>query len=280
MELLDSHAHLNFDSFATDREAVLERAWKTGLTQIICIGLGPDGAREALALAEMEERIRVTVGVHPHDAHLGVVWEGDPCDPLPEKARAAWEAARAATLIDFEVLARRPEVVAIGEVGLDYHYDYSPRKLQRDLFRSFIRLAAQIGLPLVIHTREAGRDTIRILQEERAERAGGVIHCFGGDPELGRAALEMGFYLGLAGPLTFKKADELRAAAKDVPLDRLLVETDCPYLAPVPYRGKRNEPAHVIEVVRKLAELRDLSPEEIGRITAANARRLFGVASK
>lgn len=277
MELLDSHAHLDFDSFATDREAVLERAWKTGLTQIICIGLGADGAREALALAEMDERIWATVGLHPHDAHLGVACEGDPCDPLPEEARAAWEKARAASLSDLEALVRRPKVVAIGEVGLDYHYDHSPRQLQRDLFRSFIRLAARSGLPLVIHTREASRDTIRILREERAERVGGVIHCFGGDPELERAALEMGFYLGLAGPLTFKKADELRAAARDVPLDRLLVETDCPYLAPVPYRGKRNEPAHVIEVVRKLAELRDLSPEEIGRITAANARRLFGM---
>ncbi len=277
MELLDSHAHLDFDSFEGDREAVLDRAWETGLTQIVCIGLGADGARETLALADTDERLRATVGVHPHDAHLGVSWEGDPCDPLPKEARAAWETARAATISDFELLARRPKVVAIGEVGLDYHYDHSPRQLQRDLFRYFIRLAKLCGRPLVIHTREASRDTIRILREEEANRVGGVIHCFGGDPELGRTALEMGFYLGLAGPLTFKKADELRSAAGLAPLERLLVETDCPYLAPVPYRGKRNEPAHVIEVVRKLAEIRDLSPEEIGRITAANARRLFGM---
>ncbi len=276
-EFLDSHAHLDFDSFDKDRQAVLDRAWGAGCSQIISIGLGLAGAKEAIDLARSDPRIWATVGVHPHEADLEIAWEGDATQPVSDKLRSDWAHKKNAAIDVFALMSRDPKVIAIGEVGLDYHYDNSPRPLQRDLFKEFIRLAVRLDLPLVIHCREAEPDCIEILKEENAQKVGGVIHCFSGEPELARAGMDMGFHFGLAGPLTFKKAGALRAVVKDLPMDRLLVETDCPYLAPTPYRGKRNEPSYVVEVVKTLANMKDLPVEEVGRITAQNARRVFKI---
>jgi TatD DNase family protein len=277
LELLDSHAHLGFEAYQEDLGEVLDRSWQAGVTQIVTIGLGVEGAREAVRLAGLDRRIWATVGIHPHEADLGVPWQGDPAAAISEATRESWESRKESTLSRLSRLAEESRVVAIGEVGLDYHYDHSPRRLQQDLFREFIRLARSTELPLVVHSREAEEDTIRILREEGAEKAGGVIHCYGGDQELGDTALELGFFLGLAGPLTFKNATSLRKAAARLPLERLLVETDCPYLAPEPFRGKRNEPAYVAEVVKTLAKVRGLPVDKVGQTTAENAKRLFRI---
>jgi len=273
--LIDSHAHLDFADFADDREQVLERAWQAGLQAIVCVGLGRDGAEQAVALAAGDERLRATVGIHPHDAHLGVEFPERAGEEVDPELLAEWQRRLPGVMREMERLARQPGVVAMGEVGLDYHYDFSPRPLQRELFAAFIDLARRLGLPLVIHSREAAADTVAIMRRRQAAACGGVFHCFGGDALLQQAAREFDFYLGLAGPLTFKNAEGLRRVAAELPLERLLVETDCPYLAPVPYRGRRNEPAHVVEVARRLAEIRKLPLEKIARVTSENARRLF-----
>ena len=273
MELIDTHAHLDFGAFDKDRQAMIGRAWGAGLVNIITIGSGngTQSADDAIALAEGHEKIFATVGVHPHDADLGIKGKVD------AEVWSAWEEQKRQVLERFSRLAQDPKVVAVGEVGLDFHYDNSPREMQRDLFRSFVKLALAQKLPLVIHSREAEEETARILREERAGEVGGVIHCFSGQPLLLEAALELGFYFGIVGVVTFKKARELHQAVGEIPPEKLLVETDCPYLAPVPYRGKRNEPAYVVETVREIARLRDQEPEEIARITTENAKRLFGI---
>lgn len=278
MELIDTHAHLDFDAFDQDRAAMIGRAWGVGLANIITIGSGngTQSADDAIALAEGDEKIFATVGVHPHDADLGIKWKGDPKGPVDEDVWRAWEEEKQRVLERFFKLAGHPRVRAVGEVGLDFHYDNSPRQMQRDLFRSFVKLALQRKMHLVIHSREAEEETAQILKEERAGEVGGVIHCFSGRPLLMEAALDLDFHFGIVGVVTFKKARELHRAVKDLPAERLVVETDCPYLAPVPYRGKRNEPAYVVETVREIARLRDQTPEEIARITTENARRLFG----
>ncbi|MFC1655038.1 TatD family hydrolase, partial [Myxococcota bacterium] len=249
-------------------------AWGAGLVNIITIGSGngTQSADDAIALAEGHEKIFASVGVHPHDADLGIKGKVD-------AVWSAWEERKRQVLERFSKLAEHPRVVAVGEVGLDFHYDNSPREMQRDLFRSFVKLALSQKLPLVIHSREAEQDTVQILQEENAREVGGVIHCFSGQPLLAKAAMDLGFYVGIVGVVTFKKARELHQAVLEMPADKLLVETDCPYLAPVPYRGKRNEPAYVVDTVREIARLRNQEPEEIARITTENARRLFGVGS-
>jgi TatD DNase family protein len=257
------------------------RAWGAGLVNIITIGSGngTQSADNAIALAEGNEKIFATVGVHPHDADLGIKWKGDPKGPVDTQVWNAWEEKKQQVLDRFSKLAEHPRVVAVGEVGLDFHYDNSPREMQRDLFRSFVRLALERKLPLVIHSREAEEETVRVLKEEDAGEVGGVIHCFSGRPLLGEAAMELDFYMGIVGVVTFKKARELHQAVREMPAEKLLVETDCPYLAPVPYRGKRNEPAYVVETVREIARRRNQEPEEIARITTENARRLFGIGS-
>jgi len=279
VELIDTHAHLDFDAFDRDRQAMIDRAWGAGLVNIITIGSG-DGtqsADNAVSLAEGDEKIFATVGVHPHDADLGVKWKGDPKGEVDGEVWRAWQEEKQRVLERFSKLAGHPRVLAVGEVGLDFHYDNSPRQMQRDLFRSFIKLALEQKLPLVIHSREAEEETARILREERAGDAGGVVHCFSGRPKLLKAALDLDFHFGVGGVVTFKKARELHQAVREIPAGRLLVETDCPYLAPVPYRGKRNEPAYVVEIVREIARLRGGEPEEIARITTENARRLFKI---
>ncbi len=254
--LIDSHAHLDDLRYDTDRANVLQRAQTAGIEAIVTIGCDLATSQAAVALAHAHPNIFATIGVHPHEAkEIGEGW---------------YES--------FRSLAQHPKIVAYGEIGLDYHYDHSPREIQRQRFREQIHLARELALPLVIHTREAQEDTVTILREEGAGDIGGVFHCFSGDAWLAKDALDLGFYLSFSGVLTFKNATMLRDIAKTVPLDRLMVETDCPYLAPVPYRGKRNEPAYVQYVAETLAEIRgNGSVESIARSTVENTKRVFKI---
>ena len=256
---VDSHAHIDGEEFDADRDEVVARAREAGVRAILNVGTGDPHAgnfERAVAVAEKYEGVYAAVGVHPHDAKL-------------------YDEAAERLLLEF---VRGKRVVALGEVGLDYHYDNSPREVQREVFGRQLLLARREGLPVIIHSRDADDDTLEILRAEYAgTERGGVMHCFGGGPALAEGALALGFYISFAGNVTFKKADALREVARTVPLGRLLVETDCPYLAPVPHRGRRNEPAHVVETARFLAGLRGVRPEEVGRATSENFSRLFGV---
>jgi TatD DNase family protein len=253
--LIDSHCHLDMEEFAADREAVLDRARSAGVAAMITIGAGgPLAANDsAIALAETHPEVFATVGVHPHEASL-----------VNEEVLAA-----------ITRLAGHPRVVAIGETGLDYHYDNSPRPAQRSALRSFVSVARQAGLPLVVHLRSADDDAASILGDEHAGDIGGVIHCFSGDARSARRFLDLGFHLSFSGIVTFKNAGALREAARITPADRLLVETDAPFLAPVPYRGRRNEPALVARTAAALAAVRGEAFEEIAITTRSNACRLF-----
>ena len=254
--MIDSHCHIAGPEFAGDLDAVVSRA-QAGLDRAMVILAADDGAEleRAATVVSAWPAVRFCIGVHPHAAGK---YADDP-------ARSAREVAAA---IDAQRLTR-----GVGEIGLDYHYDFSPRDIQQEVFREQIRLSARRRLPIVIHTREAEDDTFRILSEERVET--GVFHCFTGDRQMARRALDIGFYISLAGIVSFPKALELKEVAQMVPLDRLLVETDSPYLAPVPHRGKRNEPAHVVRVAEVIAELRGVGVEEIARATDDNFIRVF-----
>jgi TatD DNase family protein len=258
---IDSHAHIDGPEYDADREEVITRAAAAGVTTILNVGTGDpnSGAFErAASLAAAHKDIYAAIGVHPHDAKL--------YDDAAE--------ARIHSLI-----AANPKILAWGEIGLDYHYDNSPRETQRRVFRQQVQCARACDLPVVIHTRSADADTIEILrrdcQQSSQSSRGGVMHCFGGSLELALAAIDLGFYISFSGNITFKKADDLRATASQLPLERLLIETDCPYLTPVPFRGKRNEPARVVEVARCLAAIHGISLEEVGRITTANFAAIF-----
>lgn len=254
--LIDSHVHLDDLRYDTDRDTVLQRAEAAGVETMVTIGCDLATSQAAVALAQTHQQVFATIGVHPHEA---------------KEIKDGWYEA-------FRSLARQPKVVAYGEIGLDYHYDHSPREIQRERFREQIHLARELNLPLIIHTREAQDDTVTILREEGAGDVGGVFHCFSGDAWLAKDALDLGFYLSFSGVLTFKNATMLRDIAKTVPLDRLMVETDCPYLTPVPYRGKRNEPAYVQYVAETLAEIRgNGSFESLARATVDNTKRLFRI---
>jgi len=257
--MIDSHCHLDFADFEADRAAVLARARQAGVTAFVAIGSGRDtsSAREAVALARAEPDIFAAVGVHPHDA-AGMT-------------EADW--------VELDSLARAPRVVGVGETGLDYHYDLSPRPVQQEVYRRFVALARAARRPLVSHVRDAHEDAAAILREAGAAEVGGVIHCFTGGVEDARRYLDLGHHLSFSGILTFKNAAEVRAAAAFAPLDRVLVETDAPYLAPVPHRGKRNEPAFLAETVRALAAVRGADPATVEAATAANATRLFRLDS-
>jgi len=257
---VDSHAHIDGPEYDADRDEVITRAREAGVVAILNVGTGdPHGNafERAVELAGQHPDIYAAVGVHPHDARL-----------FDE------EAERKIT----GLIEQSEKIVAWGEIGLDYHYDNSPREVQRDVFRRQLRLARAAQLPVIIHSREADDDTIHILQEELAgyDRAG-VLHCFGGGMAMAESAVALGFFISFAGVLTFKNAQALRDIATRLPLDRILIETDCPYLTPVPFRGKRNEPARVVEVARCLADLHAKEVEEIGRVTTANFARLFQV---
>jgi TatD DNase family protein len=257
--MIDSHCHLADDTFAADLEDVVRRARDSGIERALVI-LEAGNAKEAAQAERVEQLwpdVRFSIGVHPHQAHQ---FAAD-----PKQAAAAVREQFAAT----------PSARAVGEIGLDYHYDYSPRDVQHAVFRAQLRLALELDRPVVIHTREADEDTIAMLREEGGDRLRGVLHCFTGSAALRDAGLALGFYISLAGILTFPKAGDLRETARAVPLDRLLTETDSPFLAPVPYRGKRNEPAYVANVVAALADMHQTPAGELARRTAANFHTLF-----
>jgi TatD DNase family protein len=252
--MIDSHCHIDMPQFDADRDEVVARAREAGLAEMLVVGEVDEGEalRRSLRVAE-SYGLPVTAGVHPHQARL----------------------AEGATYDEIGGLAREGRIVAIGEIGLDFHYDYSPRETQREVFRRQIRMARDVGLPVVVHTREADEETSTILEEEGARETGGVIHCFTGGLELARRALELGMLISFSGILAFPRSEVIQTVARDVPDDRLLIETDAPFLAPPPHRGKRNEPAFVVEVARKLAALRGVSAEAIGEASMRNYARLF-----
>ena len=250
--MIDSHCHLDDPRFADDLDAVLDRAAAAGVTRILTIGTG-DGPPEidrAVRIAERYRQVFASIGVHPHDA----------AKVIPP------------TYDDLRSLAANPKVIAFGEIGLDYHYDFSPREIQREVFIEQLKLARDLSLPITIHTREAWDDTISILKAHW--KGEGVMHCFTGDPSQAQQALAMGLHLPYGGVLTFKTAEHVRESARITPDDRLLIETDAPYLAPLPYRGKRNEPSMMVETLRKLAEVRGATPEAVAALTTANFERL------
>jgi TatD DNase family protein len=254
--LIDSHAHLDFEDFGADLDGVVARAKAAGLERIVCIGLwralGSFG--NALELAARDPSFfSATVGVHPHEA--------------AEVPEADWEALGR--------LARDSRAVAIGEMGLDFHYDRSPRAVQEEAFRRSLRLAREVAKPIVVHVREADETCLRCLREEGIPAEGGVIHCFTGDASAARAYLDLGLHISVSGIVTFKTAEPIREAVRITPRDRLLVETDSPFLAPIPFRGKRNEPSYVAHVAAKVAEVWGTTPDEVARTTTANVRRLF-----
>jgi TatD DNase family protein len=253
--LIDSHCHLDFPDFAGEHEAVMARAQSAGVARIVTISTRVKRHSEVLAIAERFPQVYCSVGTHPHNAH--------------EELDIGTNELIART--------RHPKVVAIGEAGLDYHYDSSPRDAQEHGFRNHIAAARATGLPLVIHSREADADMARILEEETGKGAfPAVLHCFTGGRDLAQRAIALGLFISFTGILTFKKSDDLRMIAKSLPADRILVETDAPYLAPGPHRGKRNEPAFVAEIAKVLAKTRETSPDEIARQTTDNFFRLFG----
>ena len=257
---IDSHAHIDGPEFEADREEVIQRAQAAGVSVILNVGTGDphSGAFErAVELAEKHDGIYTAIGTHPHDARLYD-------DKAEERIRALVKSV--------------PRIVAWGEIGLDFHYDNSPREKQLAAFKRQLKAARECKLPVIIHTREAEQETVEILQRECAEAPlKGILHCFSGSLKLAQEAIELGFLISFSGIVTFKKAGDLRDVAKQVPLDRLLIETDCPYLAPIPFRGKRNEPAHVVEVAKTLAGVHGIETEEMGRITADNFVSLFKI---
>jgi TatD DNase family protein len=253
--IIDSHAHLTWESYKEDQKEVIARALEQKVVQMVQAGVDIETIPEMIKLAETYEQIFIGVGLHPHDAKL---WS--------EQAK---NILRVATL--------HPKTVAVGECGLDFHYNHSDRASQIYAFRSQVQLAVDMKKPLIIHTREAWDDTFAILEELNADQVGGVFHCFTGGPEHLPRIKQLDFYISFSGIVTFAKSQDIQAAAKLAPSDRILVETDCPYLTPHPHRGKRNEPAYVWLVAEKLAELRQTTKDEVARLTSENARRLFGL---
>ncbi|MDR2875124.1 MAG: TatD family hydrolase [Methylobacillus sp.] len=254
--LVDSHCHLNFPEFTENMDAVLQAMREHGVGHALCIGVTLEKFPQVLAIAEAHQHIWATVGIHPDN-----------------------EGVEEADVNRLRALADHPKVVGIGETGLDYFRLTGDLEWQRDRFRTHIRAAVACGKPLVIHTRSAAEDTLRIMREEGAERCGGVMHCFTESQEVADGALELGFYISFSGIVTFKNAQALKEVAKTVPLDRMLVETDSPYLAPMPFRGKTNQPAYVKYVAEHIAELRGIAPEKVAEATTRNFFRLFKQAA-
>jgi len=261
LDLIDSHAHLDFNAFDPDRDAVIARAQAAGVAAIINAGAGLAQSRAALALAQTSGAVYATVGVHPHEAHT----------------------VTGAAIEELSRLAVHPRVVAIGEIGLDFYRDYAPRDAQRAAFRAQLGLARQLGKPVIIHDREAHGEVLAMLHQwlddsqSALHNPPGVFHCFSGSLEMALEAIQLGFYIGVDGPVTFRNASRLRGVVRQLPLERLLIETDCPYLTPEPYRGQRNEPAYLRFVAQAIAKLQNLPFEEVARMTTANARRMFGL---
>ncbi|PWI57587.1 TatD family hydrolase [Sulfoacidibacillus thermotolerans] len=254
--LFDTHTHLNDPDLFLRAGELIVRAQEVGVTRFVVPGYDRESSLRAMELAAQHEAVFAVVGFHPQDA--AAVGESD--------------------FADLEVWVRDEKVVGIGEIGLDYHYEEPAREVQADVFRRQIAIAKQVRKPIVIHDRDAHGDVVRILRDENAKEIGGIMHSFSGSSEMAAECLQLNFYLSFAGPITFKNAKRPREVAAQVPLDRLLIETDAPYLTPEPYRGKQNEPAHVRFVADKLAQLRQLPVEEIARVTYANAHRIFSIA--
>ncbi|MDG4657992.1 TatD family hydrolase [Ectobacillus antri] len=253
--LFDTHAHLNAEQFEEDLQQVIERTKEAGISRIVVVGFDEVTIYKAMELVERYDFIYAAVGWHPVDAI-----------DMTDK-HLQW----------LEELAAHPKVVAIGETGLDYYWDKSPKEIQQEVFKKQIRLAKKVGLPIVIHNREATQDIVDILKSEGASEVGGIMHCFSGSAETAKQCIEMNFLISLGGPVTFKNAKKPKEVAAQIPLEKLLIETDCPYLAPHPHRGKRNEPAYVSLVAQEIADIKGLSFEEVARVTTENAKRIFGI---
>jgi len=251
--LFDTHAHLNAEQFESDYDEVIKRAERAGVSNIVVVGFDRPTINKAMELIDKYPQVYGCIGWHPVDA----------IDCRDEDLE--W----------IEELTKHPKIVALGEMGLDYHWDKSPKDVQKEVFRKQIRLARKLKMPIVIHNREATEDIITILKEEHAEEVGGIMHCFSGSVESARECLKLNFYISLGGPVTFKNAKKPKEVAKEVPLDKLLIETDCPYLAPHPLRGKRNEPAYVKYVAEEIAQIKGITLEELAAITTNNAKTLF-----
>ena len=253
--LFDTHVHLNAEQFDEDVEEVIARAKEAGVENMVVVGFDRPTIERAMELVETYDFLYASVGWHPVDA---IDMKDEDLDWIEE-----W--------------TKHPKVVALGEMGLDYHWDKSPEDVQKDVFRRQIRLAKKVKLPIIIHNREATQDIVDILKEEGASEVGGIMHCFSGSPEVAKECVDMNFYISLGGPVTFKNARKPKEVAKEIPLEKLLVETDCPYLAPHPNRGKRNEPAYVRLVAEQIADLKEISIEEVEAATTRNAKKLFNI---
>jgi TatD DNase family protein len=256
MILFDTHAHLNDTGYNNDRDEMIQRARQAGVVHIVNVGFNLASSRESLKLADRYDLIYAAVGIHPHDAA-----EAGP-----------------GYLEELEKMAAHPRVVAIGEIGLDYYRDLSPRPVQRKVFTEQMALAKKLQKPIIIHDRDAHGELMDILRKERLGPAGGVMHCYSGSREMARECLAMGFYISIAGPVTFSNAARLKEVAAGIPPDRLLIETDAPYLTPVPYRGKINEPAHVLYTAQEVARLRGMETEDLAKMCTGNGRKLFRIA--
>jgi TatD DNase family protein len=254
--LFDTHAHLNAVQFEEDLNEVIDRALQEKVETIVVVGFDRETIPKAIELSERYDFIYAAVGWHPVDA---IDMTDHDLDWLRE-------------------LSSHPKVVALGEMGLDYHWDKSPKDVQKEVFRKQIALAKEVQLPIIIHNREATADIVQILKEENAKEVGGVMHCFSGSLEVAKQCMDMNFYISFGGPVTFKNAKKPKEVAAEIPLDRLLIETDCPYLTPHPFRGKRNEPSYVKYIAEKIAELKGLTFEEIAKITTRNGKKLFGIS--
>jgi TatD DNase family protein len=251
--LIDTHAHLDMKDFDPDRQATLDRALEGGITHIVTIGIDLSSSLKALELANTHDFVYASVGYHPHNA-----------THIDEQV-----------MTELEKLVSEPKVVAWGEIGLDFYRRYSPPDMQMEAFKRQLGMAMDLDLPVIIHDREAHTELFEILEEMRKGKAKGVIHCFSGNYDMAMALVEMGYYISIPGTVTYKKALQVQEVATGIPLDRLLVETDAPFLAPVPYRGKRNEPLFVTYTAQKIAELRNMSFEEVALKTSENAKRVF-----
>ena len=255
--LIDTHAHLEMSEFNDDREEVIKRAREAGVEYIVTIGTTVESSRDAVLLAEKYEFIYAAIGIHPHE--------------VKDILHPAYDILRH--------FAKHKKVVAYGEIGLDYHYERSPRNDQKRKFRDMLREARELKLPVIVHDRDAHEDTLQILSEEWSPELGGVMHCFSGDAAMAARLIEMGFAISIAGPVTFPKAEGLREVVKQIPIEHLLIETDAPYLAPQPMRGKRNEPAFVRHTAEMIAQVKGLTFDDVARITSFNAMQLFGIGT-
>ncbi|WP_369901551.1 TatD family hydrolase [Bacillus manliponensis] len=253
--LFDTHSHLNADQFTEDLQEVIARMKEAGVSYTVVVGFDEITIKRAMELAETYDFIYAAVGWHPVDA----------IDMTEDHLK--W----------LEELAAHPKVVALGEMGLDYYWDKSPKEVQQEVFRKQIQLAKKVKLPIIIHNRDATQDIVTILEEENAAEVGGIMHCFSGSVEVAKQCIEMNFLISLGGPVTFKNAKKPKEVAMEIPMEKLLIETDCPYLTPHPFRGKRNEPSYVKLVAEEIANLKELSYEEIATKTTENAKKLFGI---